>query len=115
MNTIFTLNQLSTLQQSGMVINRGFTPPIISGHYILNSLKDSDGKVYESFRCLFTNQTKEKDIYVSFIEKNINGGSLKGYIAGMNFNFSVFFQTIEIKRTVNQGVIRSERQIRRER
>ena len=102
-NDFMTPEDKRTLEDQGLTIHTGLSPPNVEGYYYANSLEKADGSMrFMNYSYRYHDQTTGLSIKSSHISENgsdISEG--KGaFIAGSGNTFSIFMESIS---EINQG------------
>lgn len=87
------LNQylIETLQDDGLIIHKGFSPPDVTGNYYMNSLKElNTGLSFVEYSYKFFSQTADYKIKINAHSNTSTREGLGAFISGYGYDFSIY-------------------------
>jgi len=93
-NDILTREILTTLENRGLLIYKGFTPPDVSGNYYLDNLTNLEtGTKYINYSYQFFNQNQDFSIELKTASSTSDAIGKGAFISGEQNGFSIYCET----------------------
>ncbi len=90
-NDIITQEILTTLEDQGLVIHKGFTPPNVTGNYFVNDLENiENGDQYIDYSYQFFNQSQDFSIELKTASASSDATGKGAFISGESGGFSIY-------------------------
>lgn len=92
---------IGILEDKGLVVHKGYSPPDVTGNYYVDSWTNYEtGYTYKNYSYQFTNQTDDLEIEIKLAADNSTAKGYGSYISGENNSFSIY---TKIDHTIDEG------------